>query len=219
MKKRILIFGGTGRTGQLAIEYAGQKGYAVTTLVRNPDKLSSDSEKLSVIQGSLLQLDDVRNAMKGCDYVISLLSALSEKESFSFKRIDPPHILEKSIGNTIKAMKELGVGRILYLSSIGVGDSHQYAPWYMRLMIKILNFKLVFADHNKAEELIKKSGLDWTIARPVGLNNNEAVGNLQITYNQTPKPFKMSRKQLAMFFIDNLDNKEYIHKTPILSEK
>ena len=219
MNNRILILGATGRTGQLAVAYALQKGYAVTALVRSPHKLSLDSEKLSVIKGSPLLLDDVRNAIKGCDYIISLLSALSEKESFSLKKIDPPHILEKSIGNAIKAMKELGVKRIMSLSSIGVGDSHQYAPWYMRLMIKITNFKIVFADHNKEEELLKKSGLDWTIARPVGLNNNEAVGDLQITYSKTPKPFKMSRKQLAIFFIDNLDNDEYIHKAPILSEK
>ena len=37
--KRILLYGATGRTGSLVLNYALGWGYAVTTLVRNPDKL------------------------------------------------------------------------------------------------------------------------------------------------------------------------------------
>ncbi|MET4084223.1 putative NADH-flavin reductase [Pedobacter sp. UYP30] len=217
--KRILMYGATGRTGKLALEYAIEQGYEVTALVRNPDKLSLHSEKLSVIKGLPTNIEDVRNAMKNCDYVVSLLSALPEKESMSFKRIAPPHTIEKSIRNTIECMRESDIKRIISLSSIGVGDSRKYAPWFMRLFIKISNFKIVFADHDKEEQLLVNSNLDWTIARPVGLNNNEILGQLVISYDKTPSPFKMSRKQLAKFMIDNLDNKEFIHKMPILSEK
>jgi len=64
-----------------------------------------------------------------------------------------------------------------------------------------------------------QSGLDWTIARPVGLNNENAKSNLVVSYDKTPKPFKMSRAQLAQFFIHQIDKPDYIHKTPILSEK
>ncbi len=217
--KRILTYGATGRTGKLALEYAIEQGYEVTALVRNPDKISLQSEKLTVIKGLPTNIGDVRNAMKNCDYVISLLSALPEKESMSFKKIEPPHTIEKSICNTIECMREYGIKRILSLSSIGVGDSRKYAPWFMRLFVKISNFKIVFADHDKAEQLLMNSNLDWSIARSVGLNNNETLGQLVISYDKTPSPFKMSRKQLAKFMIDNLDKKEFIHKMPILSEK
>ena len=40
-----------------------------------------------------------------------------------------------------------------------------------------------------------------------------------MNYDKTPKPFKMSRAQLAQFFIDQIDKLDYIQKTPILSEK
>ena len=217
--KRILIYGATGRTGKLALEYAIEQGYEVTALVRNPDKISLQSKKLTVIKGLPTNIGDVRNAMKNCDYVISLLSALTEKESMSFKKIEPPHTIEKTIRNTIECMREYGIKRIISLSSIGVGDSRKYAPWFMRLFIKISNFKIVFADHDREEQLLVNSNLDWTIARPVGLNNNETIGQLVISYEKTPAPFKMSRKQLAKFMIDNLDKKDFIHKMPILSEK
>lgn len=217
--KRILILGATGRTGTLALEYALQQGYAVTALVRSPEKISLRSDKLTVIKGLPTNLKDIRQAMRNCDYVINLLSALSEKDSMSFKKIAPPHTLEKTIYNTIECMREYGIKRIMSLSSIGVGNSYTYAPWFMKLFIKISNFKIVFADHNKQEELLQHSNLDWTIARPVGLNNNETMGELVVTYHKTPKPFKMSRKQLARFMIDNLETTGLIHKTPLLSEK
>ncbi|MGY3055460.1 putative NADH-flavin reductase [Pedobacter sp. UYEF25] len=217
--KRILMYGATGRTGGLALEYAIAQGYEVTALVRNPDKISLQSEKLTIIKGLPTNIGDVRNAMKNCDYVISLLSALPEKESMSFRKIDPPHTIEKSIYNSIECMREYGIERIISLSSIGVGNSFRYAPWFMRLFIKISNFKIVFADHDKQEQLLLNSNLNWTIARPVALNNKETLGQLVISYNKTPSPFSISRKQLAKFMIDHLDKKEFIHKMPILSEK
>lgn len=219
MENRILILGATGRTGQLAVSYALKKGFAVTALVRDPDKLTLSSDRLTVVKGVPTDINDIRAAMQGCHYVISLLSALSEKESFSFKKIAPPHTLKRTLQNVIGVMEENKIRRVMTLSSIGAGDSYPYAPWFMKLMIKITNFKLVFADHNAQEQLLMQSGLDWTIARPVGLNNEEAAKNLVVSYHKTPMPFKMSRMQLAQFFINQVDKMEYNHKAPILSEK
>lgn len=216
--KKILLFGATGRTGSIILQYALTKGYAVTALVRNPGKLTVEHDHLSVIQGLPTRFDDVREAIDGCDAVVSTLSALSMKEIMSFRKIEPPHTLEKSIQNAVAAMKEDGVKRIVTLSSIGVGDSYPYAPWFMRLVIKITNFKIVFADHNRQEALLMGSDLDWTIARPVALNNHEEAEALRVTYHQTPSPFTISRKQLAKFMVDCLDGDEYVRKAPILSE-
>jgi len=218
MLKKILILGATGRTGQNAITLALEAGYSITALVRNPDKIKIKADRLTVLKGLPTNIDDLRIAMKDCEAVISLLSALSEKESFSLKKLNAPHTLKRSISNTIQVMREYGTRRILILSSVGAGNSFKYAPWFMKLIIRLTNFKIVFADHTAQENLIQNSGLDWTIARPVGLNENETIGMLVVNYDKTPKPFKMSRKQLAKFFIENIDAETYIHKTPILSE-
>jgi uncharacterized protein YbjT (DUF2867 family) len=217
--KRILIYGATGRTGQIAMEYALKKGYAVTALVRSPNKITFKSDNLTIINGLPTNIEDVRKAMKGCDFVVNVLSALSEKESISFKKITAPHTLKIMMENTIAVMNEFATKRIISLSSIGVGNSYQYAPWFMKFFIKISNFKIVFADHNEQEQLLINSNLDWTIVRPVALNNNETEGQLIVNYDKTPSPFKMSRKHLAQFIIDNLEETEFTHKTPILSEQ
>ncbi|MDA6071504.1 NAD(P)H-binding protein [Flavobacterium sp. AC] len=81
------------------------------------------------------------------------------------------------------------------------------------------NFKIIFDDHNAQEFLIQKSAINWTIARPVGLNENETLGKLDITYDHKLRPCRMSRKLLAKFFIDNLYTETYNRKMPMLAEK
>ncbi|MBB5623727.1 putative NADH-flavin reductase [Pedobacter cryoconitis] len=219
MSRKILILGATGRTGKHAIPMALEKGYEVVALVRNPAKIVVKHDRLTIVEGLPVNIDDIRKAMEGCDVVLSLLSPLTRGEAISFRKINAPRILEKSMINVVRVMNEYGVKRILILSSVGVGNSWKYTPWYAKVLVRLTNFKVIFADHNAQEDLIQTSGTNWTIARPAGLNENETIGTLAVTYDHTPKPFQMSRKLLAKFFIDNLYSKDFIHKMPMLSEK
>lgn len=88
------------------------------------------------------------------------MNALSDKKSFSFKKIEVPQTLKKTMQNVITVMKENNIKRVITLSSIGAGDSYPYAPWFMKLMMKLTNFKLVFVDHNAQEQLLMQSGFD-----------------------------------------------------------
>jgi putative NADH-flavin reductase len=217
--KQILLFGATGRTGKQVLKYALDKGYKVTVLARNPEKITDLSENLTIIKGLPTDIDDVRNAIKNCDSVISTLNPISEKDLASFKRISSLQILENSIRNTIQCMGELKIRKIAVVSSIGIGDTYLLSPWFMRVLGKITNFRNSYSDHNKQEDLLMKSDLDWVITRPVSLNNNEVLQNLVISYDTKPNPFKISRKQLAKFLVDSLDSEQYFKKAIILSEK
>lgn len=219
MSRKVLILGATGRTGKHAIPLALEKGYQVIALVRNPAKIAIKHDGLTIVKGLPANIDDIRKAMKGCDAVLSLLSPLTRGQAISFRKINAPRILEKSITNVLQVMNESGVKRLLILSSVGVGNSWKYTPWYVKLLIRLTNFKVIFADHNAQEDLIQASGTNWTIARPAGLNENETIGTLAVTYNHTPKPFQLSRKLLAKFFIDNLYSEDFVRKMPMLSER
>jgi putative NADH-flavin reductase len=217
--KHILLFGATGRTGRQVLKYALDNGYGVTALVRNPEKITEKSDKLNIIKGLPTNIDDVRKAMLNCDRVINTLNPISEKDMISLKKIDPPKILEKSIRNVIECMGEFGIKKIAVVSSIGIGETYLLAPWFMRLLGKITNFRNSFDDHNMQESLLMKSNLDWVITRPVSLNNNELLQNLVINYDKKPSPFKISRKLLAKFLVDCLKSEEFFKKALILSEK
>lgn len=216
---KVLILGATGRTGKHAVNFALAKGYQVVALVRDPAKISVISANLKVVKGLPTDLDDVRRAMNGCDAVLSLLAPLPHGAALSIGKIDQPRIMERSIRHALEVMREYGIKRIMILSTAGAGDSWKYNPWYVKLLARLTNFKVIFADHNAQEYLIRASGTEWTIARPVGLNENEITGILVVTYDHTPRPFGMSRKLLAKFFIDHLYSNTYLHQTPMLSER
>lgn len=216
--KRILLYGATGRTGSLVLKYAMEKGYEVTALVRNPDKINEKSAKLKIVKGSPANFDDVKMAMQGCDAVISTLAGLSESDIITFKKVIPTHLMKTAMQNTVKSMSLAGIKKVAVLTSLGVGDSYAIAPWFMKLGIKLTNLKISFADHNAQESVLMKSGLDWIIVRPVGLNDNEELKNLAISYNSKPEKFSISRKQVARFLVDALENNDFVHKTPVISE-
>jgi len=219
MSKRILILGATGRTGKYAIPFALEKGYQVVALARNPSKINVKHDGLTIVKGLPTDISDIRKAMEGCDAVLSLLSPLTRGEAISFRKINAPRVLERSMTNVLQVMNEYQIKRLLILSSVGVGNSWKYTPWYVKLLIRLTNFKVIFADHNAQEDLISASNTNWTIARPAGLNENDTTGTLAITYDHIPKPFRISRKLLAKFFIDNLYSGDFIHKMPMLSER
>jgi uncharacterized protein YbjT (DUF2867 family) len=216
--KRILLFGATGRTGELILAYALEKGYPVTALVRNPSRLIVQSKDLSIVEGSPTNPEDVKKSMANCDIVISALSPVDKGAVFTFKKLVVPNILETSIQNTIESMMKLDKKRIITISSIGAGDSYRYTPWYVKLLIKFTNFKVIFAGHNSQEALLMNSGLDWTITRPAGLTDDTGLNQLVISFDKMPSPFKISRKLLARYIVDCIDDKTSIKKAPMLSE-
>ena len=217
--KKILLLGATGRTGELILNYALEKGYAITALVRNPSKLTLTSVQLTIVEGSPTNLEDIEKAMVGCDIVISALSPVDKGAVFTFKKLLVPNILEIAMQNIIQSMDKLGKKRIITISSIGAGDSYQYTPWYVKLLIKYTNFKVIFEGHNRQEALLMNADLDWTITRPAGLTDDTHLKQLVVSYNKMPSPFKISRKQLARYIVDCIDDKASIKTTPMLSER
>lgn len=218
MQQKILVLGATGRTARHAIPYALEKGYQVVALVRNQDKINILADEIEIITGLSTNIDDVRKAMQGCEAVISFLSPLSRGTAISLKKIDPPHVLENSLRIVLQVMEEQQVKRLMILSTVGTGDTWYYLPWYVKLLGKYTNFKHIFADHNAQEQLVMASATDWTIVRAAGLNEKPVTGKLKITYDQKLQPFQLSRRLLAKFFIDNLNNAAYFQKAPMLGE-
>jgi putative NADH-flavin reductase len=202
--KRLLLYGANGKTGKLILEYALQKGYEVTALVRDPSQVIKRSPRLTLIRGLTTNMTDVKAAMQGCSAVISALGALHESEIFTLR--------------TIVCMKEKGIRRILSLSAFGAGDSEKDTPLIMRIMKKISNLSITYADHNMQEALLQESGLDWTIVRPVRLIDENSLAGLRVSYDGKPTALSITRALVAKFMIDSLDSHAFVQKVPALSQ-
>ena len=70
---KLLIFGGTGRTGRALVEQALEQGHVVTVFARDPAKLGMAHENLRVMKGDIADYNSVETAIKEQDAVLSAL--------------------------------------------------------------------------------------------------------------------------------------------------
>jgi putative NADH-flavin reductase len=77
----------------------------------------------------------------------------------------------------------------------------------------------VFADHERQENEVKQSHLDWTIVRPGAFIDGKHTGNYRHGFPGNDKTIKLkiSRADVADFLLKQLVDDSYLYKTPSVS--
>ena len=204
---RILIIGASQGTGALAVQEAVNRGHAVTAFARNPQRLVLESSNLTRVSGNFHELESLRSAIPGHDAVVVTASATSLR---TFK--ENPNYFSSGTENAIVAMKEFGVRRLVVLSALGVGESVQLANFVLKALVINWLLKIPFQDHERQEQLVKGSGLDWVIARPSRLTNGPARKQYEKRVAIEPVPSMISRADVAGFLIDACESQQWVGK-------
>jgi len=209
MKKRILIFGATGGTGQELVKQALDQGNLVTAFVRTPKKMEISHHNLTVIQGNVLNYKDVLNAIDDHEVIFCNLGMPASDKST---------LRADGTTNIVNAMKEKGVKRLICQTSLGYADSKEVLPWHMKYIIVPFILKNAFRDHEIQETVIENTALDWTIVRPGNMTN----GKLTKKYKHGFEPqdnikLKISRADVAHFMLNQMDEDIYLSEKVGLS--
>lgn len=207
---KIIIFGATGKTGRKLLEQALEQGHFVTAFARNPAKLDVKNENLQIVQGDVMNLAAVEQAVQVQEAVMSAIGAPDKSR-------EP--VRSEGTQNIIRAMEEANVRRFISISTIGVGDSRETLPFLYKYILVPLFLRHAFADHEIQENYIKQSQLDWTIIRPAALTDDNRTGAYRHGFPVTEKNLKLkiSRADVADFMLKQLTDKTYFHKTPGVS--
>lgn len=216
---KILLLGGTGRTGKLILEEALGRGYKVNCLVREPKKIKQKHDNLKVYKGSPEKISDLESVIKNCDGVVSALN-ISRKNDFPWSSLrTPPMFLSEVMKNIVLLSKKNNIPRIVVCSAWGVAETEKEIPRWFLWLIKNSNIGAAYRDHERQENELRSSNLNWTIVRPVGLTNFKKQKKVIESYGNEPKPrLTISRKNVAVFMIDTLKKNELIGKAPVISE-
>lgn len=67
------------------------------------------------------------------------------------------------------------------------------------------------------EQLIRESGLDWTIVRPGGLTDGPATGAYRSGTDRSIRATRVSRADVADFVLQQLTDLRYLHQAPAVS--
>jgi len=199
----------------LIVEEDLAKGHQIVGLVRDPSKLQA-TEVLDVIVGTPISASDLGAAAAGCDAILVALNNPRTSDAPWAKPLTTEKILTKTARNIIT---EVNDKHVVFMSALGVGDSFEGTPWFMRCMIERTNLKYAYTDHNSVELALRNSDLDWTLVRAAGLSNCSKAKPLIVGTATEPKPGMMIRRRaVADFMLDCAENGSYVGEAPVISE-
>src|SRR5882724_571531 len=194
---KLFVIGATGRTGQEVVQRALARGHQLTAFVRSPEGVGIRNERLTIVKGDATDEEQLFNAMQNHDAVIS---TLGPREVFK-----PGSLLHDSALATTRAMKRTGIKRLVVLSAAAhfPGIPNRIASFIMRNHMR---------DSLAMEEVVQASGLDWTIARPPRLTE-EQYTTYRSREGAAPKMgFTLARKAVAAFMLDAIEQTKHLQK-------
>lgn len=208
--KTIALFGGSGRTGQHFLKQALAEGYAVRALARNPEKITTDNEQLTVIPGDVLSYSDVLKTVEGTDVVVSL---------FGHVKGSPEGLQTNGTKNIVRAMKEQSVARIISLSGGGLPyeqDEPKFADKAIRFIMKVAA-KKILNDAIEHAEVLRQSDRTWTIVRGPRLTDEAKHGSYRVGWVGVNASTKIGRADLADFILQLVEDTQYDGQMPFVS--
>ena len=205
---QIAVFGATGGTGQQVVQQALAAGHSVTALVRDPSRLAAQDERLTVVEGDVLDRAKVDETVSGADAVIVSLGNTSS---------NPDYIVSRGTEVIVDAMTAAGIPmRLIVVSSLGVGESRDQVPFAFKMLMNTV-LKKAIDDKERQEALVKASGFDWIIVRPGGLTNGPATGSYKAGVDVKLTAGQVSRADVAAFVLLQLDDDTYLHQAPAIT--
>lgn len=179
----VLVTGATGRTGSLVVQQLQQQPVlTVRGFARSRQKVQDlFNTEAGFYFGSILEPDTLTPALEGCQALVILTSAVpqlkappqpGERPEFTF----PPGGMPEQVDyqgqvNQIEAAKAAGVAHIVLVGSMG-GTNEQHP------LNRIGNGNILIWKR-KAEQYLIDSGVDYTIVRAGGLQDQPG-GNREL---------------------------------------
>lgn len=177
--KNIAVIGATGLLGQPVTRQLVEAGFNVRVLARVPERATRLFPDTEVMQADVFDQESLEKGLTGQDAVYLNLSTRQDEKP------DDPHTETDGMKNILAAAKKTDISRVLFISSLvqryqGMNDFHWWA----------------FDVKQQAIQLVKESGLNYTIFYPSTFMENYYGG-----YLQGDKLMLVGESQQAMYFI------------------
>lgn len=209
----ILVVGASRGTGLETVRKGLAAGHRVRALARSAMSIPITDERLEKVTGDATDRTALLNALEGIDAVIftlgvapSLTNAMSGTRVFS-----------TATRALVDVMKEKGIRRLVAVTGIGAGDSRGHGgPLYDWVIFPLL-LKRVYDDKDVQEQIIRQSGLDWTIVRPGLLTNGPDTSNYRVLLDPAQwRAGSISRADVADFLVREVTERKFVGKAPAL---
>ncbi|WP_438492580.1 NAD(P)H-binding protein [Paenibacillus sp. IHBB 3054] len=160
--RKVLILGANGQIARHAIELFLQNTDAELTLyLRNPRRLGNiDPNRVRIIEGDVLNIETLIDAMTGQDVVYANLAG----------------DLERMAKTIVEAMGRAELKRLLFISSMGIYDE-----------VPGQTYRSILDPYRNSAGVVEASDLDYTILRPAWFTHKDEI---DYETTQKGEPFK-----------------------------
>lgn len=212
----LTIVAATGGIGRQLVSQALADGHTVTAVVRNPANVEVKAVKVDLSAPDPVALAE---AVGGADAVLSGLGARGKGDY---------GVAERGTRAIVEAMKETGVRRLVVVSAAPIGTvpspDRPHPPrhdpgegFFMRNLLTPIVKRVLrehYADLARMEDVIRSSGLDWTIVRPPQLDDRPLSASYRTAYDRNlRRGLKISRADVAHYMLRALALPETVGRT------
>ena len=191
---RVTIFGATGGIGAELLRQSLAAGHEVTVAVRNPSRLVANRNGTRVITTDLAAPDPgaLESAVAGADAVLSGVGP---------RPMAAAGVAEHGTRGIVAAMQAIGVRRIIVVSAAPISTMpspgrphpprHDPGEGFLMRYLGTPLFKVMlrerYTDLALMEDLLRASGLDWTIFRPPRLTSGQLTSTCRTAVGRNLK--------------------------------
>ncbi len=208
----VLIIGASRGIGLETVKQALMAGHRVRAMARSADAIPLDHADLETRAGDALDAEAVRESLDGVDAVVQALGVAAGPDMI----LKPVRLFSDSTAILVPAMEAAGIRRLICLTGFGAGDSRDHGN-ILYLVAFNLFLRHAYNDKDVQEIIVRRSTLDWVIARPGILTNGPKTGDYRILGD--PSEWRtgfISRADVADFLVRQIDSDEWLRKTPVL---
>ncbi|MFJ3798918.1 NAD(P)-dependent oxidoreductase [Streptomyces sp. NPDC090088] len=190
---KLAVFGANGPTGRRVAARAVGQGHSVVAVTRRPEEFPLRDARLRVVGADVSDPEAVARAVAGQEAVISVLGVPYGR--------NPVAVYSEGITHITQAMTKHGVRRLVCVSStvlFGVpapGETFFFRKVLEPLIARTMG-RTVYEDMRRMEEIVRDSEHEWTVLRPAGLFDTDAVSDYRTATSRLPGRFT-SRADLA----------------------
>ncbi|MEV5574218.1 NAD(P)H-binding protein [Spirillospora sp. NPDC052269] len=215
---KLTIFAATGGIGRQLLDQALAAGYDVTAVARNPRDLDG---RARIVTADLASADPdvLASAVEGSDAVLSGLGPRKPRSEAG--------ITSRGTRAIVTAMQDAGARRLIVVSAAPIGtvpspgnpNPPKHDPgdgFFMRhLGSRFANtmFHAHYADLALTEDIVRDSGLDWTVSRPPQLTDKPLTGAYRTARGRNVRGgIRVSRANVAHHMLAMLEQPATIHQ-------
>lgn len=207
----VLVIGASRGIGLETVKAALSAGHRVRAFARSAVPL--DDPALETVTGDALDPVAIRAALAGVDAVVQVLGAPKRADVY----IAGTDLFSKATRVLVDAMTERGPRRLLVVTGLGAGDSRGHGGFLYDTFLFGIVLERVYRDKDVQEQIVKRSGLDWTIVRPGKLNDGPATGHSRSLID--PKSWRagpVSRAEVGRWLVAEIDARRFVGQAPVL---